>query len=308
LVVSFASVGSPASAFAQVTGAGGERSFTFIPEAAHFARIGVPIHPAVAPSPDGRFFAVLQVRPDPVLWVVPSDGDEPFAYRKMWAAYMPRWAPSGNRIGFVAGIGPPRIWTIEVDPATGRAIDPPRMLYRAEVNTYAFSPDGEWVAFVSRRSTAKGASEVYIIKWETRKVRFLLRESGLIYRLDWAPDGTHLYYGLAPDAADEPRHRVVRAAVRDGSRAAVMETGEYLGLAPDGTSILHRPDDFDAIRENALEVASRDGEPLLRVAVPRGVTPAWGASSAYLVQVRSNDAGDEIVAIPSPVFWPWFGR
>ncbi|HSG82631.1 MAG TPA: hypothetical protein VLC48_10295 [Gemmatimonadota bacterium] len=290
----------------------GEASFdsvnTFKPEPIAFAKIAVPIHPAVAPSPGGRFFAVLQVRPDPVLWVVPGDGGEPIAYRKMWAAYMPRWAPSGNRIGFVAGFGPPRIWTIEVDPASGRPVDPPRMLYRAEVNAYAFSPDGEWIAFVPRRSTAKGASEIYIIEWETRKVRFLLRESGLIYRLDWAPDGAHIYYGLAPDAIDDPVHRVVRASVRGGSRATVMETGEYLGLAPDGVSILHRPNDFEAIRVGALEIASRNGEPLLRIAVPRGVSPTWGASSAYLVQVRANEAGDEIVAIPSPLLWPWFGR
>ena len=84
----------------------------------------------------------------------------------------------------------------------------------AVASASASSASSSTLSRAARKAAAKGASEVYIIKWETRKVRFLLRESGLIYRLDWAPDGTHLYYGLAPDAADEPRHRVVRAAAR----------------------------------------------------------------------------------------------
>jgi Tol biopolymer transport system component len=294
----------PTTATPQNGGSGGSSVYTYRPEPIKLAEIGVPIHPAVAPSPDGRFFAVLQTRPNPVLWIVPADGGAPFAYREMWAAYNPRWAPSGNRIGFVAGIGPPRVWTIEVDPESGRPVDPPRLLYRAEVNAYAFAPDGERVAFVPRRTTAAGASEIHIIEWESRRVRFLLRESGLIYRLDWSPDGKFVYYGLAADDPDVASHSVVRASVRGASKRTVAETGEFLGLSTDGLWLLNRPRDFEAIRANALQITTTGGAPVLRVSVPRGLAPTWGATSNALVQVRSNTSGDEIIAIPSPVRWP----
>jgi hypothetical protein len=277
----------------------------FRPEPVKLAAIGVPIHPEVAPSPDGRHIAVLQTRPAPVLWIVPADGGEPFAYREMWAAYNPRWSPSGDRIGFIAGIGPPRIWTIDVDPASGRPMAPPRLLYRAAANVYAFAPDGERIAFVSRRSTAAGASEIYVIEWKTRRVRFVLRESGMIYRLDWV--GEHLYYGVAPAASDSA-HRVVRAPVGGGRRETLLRVREFLGLSPDGLALLYRVDDLEAIRRNALEIANADGAPLGRIVVPRGSTPTWAASSVALLQVQpqENGAGDAIVTIPSPVAWRFF--
>lgn len=277
--------------------------YIYRPEPVPVAEVGVPIHPAVAPSPDGRFFAVLQTRPDPVLWIVPADGGEPFGFRKMWAAYNPRWAPSGDRIGFIAGIGPPRIWTVEVDPTTGRPTDPPRLLYRTDANAYAFAPDGARVAFVPRRTTARGASEIHIVEWQSRKVRILLRENGMIYRLDWAPDGDHIYYGIAPGASADSAHRVVRARLQGASRETVLRVREFLGLSPDGLALLYRPDDLEAIRNNALEIATAGGEPLFRIAVAGGTTPTWGASSASLVQVRGGAAGDEITVIPLPGLW-----
>jgi dipeptidyl aminopeptidase/acylaminoacyl peptidase len=277
--------------------------FVYRPQPQRVAAIDVPIDPAVAPSPDGRFFAALQTRPDPVLWIVPADGGEPFAYRKIWSAYKPRWAPSGNRIGFIAGIGPMRIWTVEVDPETGRPIDPPRMLYRAPANAFAFAPDGERVAFVPRRTTEAGASEIYIVDWESRRVRFLLREEGMIYRLDWSADGEYVYFGVAPDAPDDSLHRVVRARIRGAARETIAEASEFLGLAPDGLSILYRTNDLDALINNALEVANTNGQPLLRIAVPGGAVPSWGPTSGSLVQVRARDAGLEVFVLPVPGLW-----
>ncbi len=279
--------------------------FVLRPQPQPVAAIAVPIDPALAPSPDGRYFAALQTRPAPVLWIIPTGGGEPFSYREMWAAYKPRWSPSGHRIGFIAGIGPPRIWTIDVDPTSGRPVDPPRLLYRASANAFAFAPDGERVAFVPQRTTAAGASEVHLVVWETRKVSFLLREDGMIYRLDWSPDGEYLYYGVAPDAADAP-HRVVRARIRDAARTTVSETREFLGLAPDGRSLLLRPDEPEANGDHTLEIVTADGAPLLRVAVPRGPAPTWGSSSSSLVQARANETGAEIVAIAAPTLWSFF--
>lgn len=278
----------------------------FRPTPRRFAELDVPLDPGVAPSPDGRFFAALQTRPDPVLWIVPADGGEPFAFRKMWAAYKPRWAPSGNRVGFIAAIGPPRIWTVEVDPASGEPVDPPRLLYRTAANAFAFAPDGERIAFVPRSTTAAGASEIHIVEWESRRVRRLLREDGMIYRLDWSPDGAFIYYGLVPNAPGDSTHRVVRARVGHGSTQTVLRVQEFFGLSPDGWTLLYRPADAGESQRDVLELALTGGEPLVRIALPDGATPTWGPSAASLVQARASEAGDEIWEIPTPALWCLF--
>ncbi|MEE9132268.1 MAG: hypothetical protein V3U13_01785 [Gemmatimonadota bacterium] len=268
------------------------------PAARQVAKLNVPIHPTVAASPDGRFFAALQTRPDPILWIVPTDGGEPFAFRKRWAIYRPRWAPSGNRIGFIAAIGPPRIWTVEVDPESGRPIDPPRMLIRTNANAFAFSPDGERVALVSSRSTAAGASEIHIVDWESRRYRVLPRESGMVYWLDWSPDGKSIYYGVTPsESTEDTAHRVVRADVVSGATETVLRVGEFLGLSADGTQLLYRPAEPDPAGTEVLELATAGGEPLMRLVIPAGPTPRWGADPTSLLQIRAEGAGSAVLQI-----------
>lgn len=280
------------------------------PEPLRLAQIDVPVDPSVAHSPDGSFVAVLQTRPQPLMWIVPTDGGKPFAYRKTWSATMLRWARSGNRIGFVADGGPPRIWTIEVDPVTGRPTDPPRMLYRDAVNAYTFSPDGEWIAYVPRRTTAAGASAIHLVEWESRKVRVVLREDGMIYRLDWSPDGEFIYYGLTPGTAEASRaHQVRRVAVRDGSSATVLSAGEFLGLSSDGLYLLCRPAGWSYEDGNVVELAGVDGRRLMRIEVEPGPAPRWGAvGPGSIIQVLPTDEGNAIWAIPACPFCyilPW---
>jgi hypothetical protein len=280
------------------------------PEPFRVATIDVPIDPTVAPSPDGRFVAVLQTRPQPVLWIVPTDGGKPFAYRKTWSATKPRWSRSGNRIGFIADGGPPRIWTIEVDPGTGRPMDPPRMLYRDAVNAYAFSPDGEWIAYVPRRTTAAGASEIHIVEWESRKVRAVLREDGLIYHLDWSPDGESVYYGVTPGTAEKgPAHRVRRARLRDGRAATVLSASEFLGLSADGLYLLCRPPGWSREDGNIVELAGVDGRRVMRIEVEPGPAPRWGATGpGSIVQVLPSEEGNAIWTIPACPFCYLFVR
>ncbi|UCC72883.1 MAG: PD40 domain-containing protein [Gemmatimonadota bacterium] len=278
--------------------------FTLRPEPRFVAEIDVPIDPTVAPSPDGRFFAVLQTRPQPVLWIVPSDGGEPFAYRKTWSATKPRWSPSADRIGFIADGGPPRIWTIEVDPETGRPIDPPRMLYRTAVNAYAFAPDGERIAYIPRRTTAAGASEIHIIEWESRKARVLLREDGVIYHLDWSPDGESIYYGVMPALTEEDHaHRVRRARVGDGRTATVLRAGEFLGLSSDGLYLLCRPLGWTHSEGNIVELVGIAGAPVMRIEAAPGPAPRWGTGGPPSRRpVRPSEASHAIWAIPACPF------
>ncbi len=271
------------------------------PQPERIALVAAPIHPTVAPSPDARMFAAIQTRPDPILWIVPADGSEPYAFRKMWAAYYPRWSPSGDRVGFIAAIGPPRVWTVEIDPITGRPMDPPRLLIYIEANAFAFSPDGARLALVGARSTAAGASEIHIIDWETRKSRVLLREMGSIYRLDWAPDARSIYYGLMPDAPsrDAP-HQIKTVSVGSGSTRAVRAGGEFLGLAPNGERLLQRVAAEDAVSENLVEVVALNDGTFTRIRLPSGVrSVVWAANSDALILVSPVDDGDGIWQIPT---------
>lgn len=268
------------------------------PTARLVATLEVPIDPTLAPSSDGRFFAALQVRPEPVIWIVPADGGEPFSFRRSWAASRPRWSPSSNRIGFIAGVGPPRIWTVEVDSASGRAIDPPRLLFRTPAAAFAFAPDGKRVAMVTARSTVAGASEIRIVNWESRNSRMLFRARGAIYRLDWSADG-YIYYGLLPDAREPGMpHIVRRIAVRGGTPETLYRGGEFLGLSPDGAYLLRRAAGESAAA-GALEVTRIDGTPGLRLNLPPGSgAPRWAASSRALIQVRAAGAGHGIWEVP----------
>ena len=262
--------------------------------------LDAPIDNLVAAAPSGHIYLALQTRPDPLIWVLPVRG-EPFTFRKNWAAYRPRWAGSGNRIGFISAIGPPRVWTVEVDSASGRALDPPRMLIRTSANAFAFSPDGARIALVASRSTAAGASEIHIIEWSSRRSRRLLREDGLVYWLDWSPDGAFIYYGLAPNSSAQDPHAVKRVEVRGGrgdSARALFEVREYLGLAPDGARILYRPLDPGSAEENVFQVSGIEGDDTpLRFTLPPGPVPRWGASSTTLVRVRQDETGADIVEI-----------
>lgn len=296
-------------------------------------QIDVPIHPGVAAAPDGRHVVVMQTRPDPVLWILHADGSDPFAFRKMWAAYRPRWSGGGNRIGFIAAIGPPRIWTVEVDPRDGRPIDPPRLLIRTSANAFAFSPDGERIALVASRSTAAGASQIHIVEWESRRYRVLPPDDGTIYWLDWAPDGGTLYYGLHPTSSEaDPAHEIVRLRLNrpaPGARETVLRVAEFLGLSPDGERLLYRPRpgppprllgpvaggeplvESDAGREvverpaskevvesaaerQLVEIADADGRPIGRLSLPAGYAPRWGSDAGTLLQTRVNESRDAV--------------
>lgn len=126
-----------------------------------------PVTPSGTPvmnpawSPDGRWIAVAAGSfPDLDLWLYPSDdGDEPVRLTEGPAAdYWPAWSPDGQRMAFVrlvidrearrpvlerSGIG-----LLDVDGGDHELIAPDV----AGVNEApAFSPDGEWVAYHSRR-------------------------------------------------------------------------------------------------------------------------------------------------------------
>lgn len=238
------------------------------------AALGVALDPSATPSPDGRFIAALQTRPQPILWIVPAEAGEPFAFREMWAAYKPRWSPSGDRLGFVAAVGPPRVWTIEIDPESGHPTDPPRLLIRTFAHDFAFSPDGERIALVAQRASAAGASQIDVVVWDSRASRTLLREGGVIHRVDWSPDGRWIYYGLYTGADGEGAFRVMRVPAA-GGRPEIVARGEFLGQSTDEGYLLLRPEEPTGDRQDTATVAKAEESP----ATPEGAVNVEGPTA-----------------------------
>jgi Tol biopolymer transport system component len=173
------------------------------------------------------------------------------------------------------------------------------MLIRTDANAFAFAPDGGRIALVVARSTARGASEIRIVDWESRRERVLLRERGVIDRLDWSADGKLIFYGLLSHTPGGDAVTSVRCVPAAGGAAeTVLERVVYLGLAPDGSYLLYRRLDDDAATTVVQAMPLTDG-PSLRIELPAGFdAPVWSSSATGLLQVRYSAGGAEIWEIP----------
>jgi len=99
------------------------------------------------------------------------------------------------------------VFAVDLDPATGKVTSPPRKLvesYEGGNFTPSFSPDGEYLAYVSRRGNSPYPTNVgnalCVRSLDTGKEQVFYRE---IWRLglrhisgpDWSPDGRYMTFG-----------------------------------------------------------------------------------------------------------------
>jgi Tol biopolymer transport system component len=111
--------------------------------------------------------------------------------------------PDGRRMLFEAWTGGYLIERLDFDPVggilsgtRGVVLSDPRDLRPVDL-----SPDGEWLAAVLLDE--KGRKEVALVRVRTGETRRLTDDPVEKDHLLWAPDGSRLYFGVAPEGATE---------------------------------------------------------------------------------------------------------
>ncbi len=143
---------------------------------------------------------------------------------------MPAWAPSSDRLVFVVSNGDGgEIRTVRIDTLVTEALVTQEMVgqdyeLKAASQTFAFSPDGRWLAFAAQRKKAESkeekvlhaiaadenwtpadkrfapvASELFLMELATRKVSKLTHPHVSVEAFGWSPDSARLALTLQTD-------------------------------------------------------------------------------------------------------------
>ena len=216
-------------------------------------------------SPDGRWLAFhSHVEQSDDIWLVPVGGSERPTRLTHFGPGAdtgePDWSPDGRTLAF-SSHGPPlegnpgSVYTVAVDPATGRAVAGPVRVPLDGFEGYAmgarFSPDGERLAFYGR-SFEDGRVTVYTVPagGGTPKAVVSFVNGEPYSAPEWSADGASLFYsrndGFGP-------FQVWRVDISTGATEQV--TTGVLGalqpsVSPDGRTLAV------TMREAAIEVVA----------------------------------------------------
>lgn len=145
-------------------------------------------------SPDGKYVLFSSNRRGPwdLLAVEVRDGtatDAPFTVKSDFGDYNKRMSPSG-RLAFRATSGGSDVYFVNLNPATGETLGPPKLITKSSYGTHsrpAWSPDGKEIAYVQEREGTRGLVCVQSLK-DGHEECFdtTVRTINAVF---WAPDG-----------------------------------------------------------------------------------------------------------------------
>ena len=157
-------------------------------------------------SPDGSMIALSAM--DGSLYVVNRDGS---GLRELTKDSYPSvgfkglsavWSPDGQTLLFGAGVQDvvdQKIYVVGLDGAPEQLFSPAR----DNQDDAAFSPDGQYVAFLQQAFTDRGP--IVVIADTTGRVHHTLPGIYSWHMPEWSPDGTKVaILDSSPDAADAP--------------------------------------------------------------------------------------------------------
>lgn len=200
-------------------------------------------------------------------------------------------SPNGDRLAFGRGDPMFAIWSLRVDPSTGRAVAPARRLSLTTGRAPVFSPDGRWVAFsvLPANDTLVGP-RIVRVPTSGGPEQVLSREPGYAQRLRWSPDGSWIYYRHGMMTAAGRLRTLHRLAAGGGVPEQLARIGEFVGLSPDGRWLAYVTNvqfHLDTLPKT-LVIADARGRQLQRVDLPSDVRPeGWGPAPEQLLFFRA---------------------
>ena len=272
-------------------------------------------------SPDGRELAFVSNRSEDSsqLYVLPLAGGEARRITSLKESVRePAWSPDGTRLTFMArtpdefydeedeGKRAPhrftRLWfklddegwtgdrrqQIYVVASDGSSEPVPLTEGDFESSSPTWSPDGEWIAFVSARDDdwdTKIMSDLYVVSSAGGEPVKVTASDGQCAFPAWSPDGALLAFFYTPGVWDDPRHAQLAVVPAKGGKQRVLSTAldrncnPYPPLRPpvwDGAALVFAVEDGG---NNDLYRAAADGsalDPILRGVGVTGYDAAGG--------------------------------
>ncbi len=132
------------------------------------------------------------------------------------------WSPRGDHLAFGRWDEEAQtyfIWTLPIDPATGRATGEARRVSVSSGDVVAFSPDGGSIAFADWNSPGQ---RLVVVPARGGRERILAQAERNIYSIAWSDDGAWIYY--AHNVFGSPRAVVGRVRAGGGAAEVVWET------------------------------------------------------------------------------------
>lgn len=161
----------------------------------------------------------------------------------------------------------------------------------------AFSPDGQWLAFVSDRS---GTSRIYLMHRNRNELRPLTTHLETNYDLDpdWSPDGVWIVFTGSKPGIPWSTNHIYKINVNTGEVQQLTDAGEdhrFSQWSPDGDRIL-----FSSDREEGqgLYLMKPNGSAVRRVIDRRnsGYNPTWSPDGKQIAY-SMFDLGGEFLYI-----------
>ncbi|MCR8845365.1 S9 family peptidase [Paenibacillus sp. SC116] len=191
---------------------------------------------------------------DTSIRVVTSNGEQDRAWTQGSGDSSPAWSQNGTSFAFLRKDGEHnQVWMMDVSGGEAYAVT------KAEtgVSSFAFSPDGQYILYLSKVEAAAALTEAS--KEDEEKIRKAGKQAHVVDRLMYKSDGSGLWNG-------KRTHLFVHDCTTDESK--VLTSGEFdvtsFAWAPDSTTIAYTAKklqdetvDPDLTRTNDLFIVER---------------------------------------------------
>ena len=253
-------------------------------------------------SPDGKWLLFQRyfgggsryTQPDTTLHIAAADGtaDRELVGRRPWGSLVALWTPD-NLVEVILSESNGSISTTLRRPEDGSVVR------ELSVAPRAWSPDGNWIAYVEDRA-------LYVARHDGSQARPVARapELGFIGVGEFSPDSTRLTYVVGPPAPPK-RSEVVRIDGTDRHvlrEAPVVAPGEW---SPDGSAVvLVAQNDTGHYRPPRAWVMNPDGTSPHTIAPGFSSDPDWSPNGGWIAyerqtSTRSRDLHDLMIVRPN---------